>query len=164
MNRRLFLASAAALTGCATAGDASKRGPGLAITVDDFNLAADPLMSGEARDAAIRRALADHGVKGAGFAAGKYVDAGAAPRVLAAWSADGHILGNRTFSHRLYAGADPDGYMADIRQCEAVSLDHTILLHHIVTTGLFLGDALAMFEGRGRRLRCLDGFRQARIL
>ncbi len=226
---------------------AEKRGPGIAITVDDFNLADDSMMTGEARDARIRQALADHGLKGAGFVAGKYIDADAAPRVLKAWSANGHILGNHTFSHGYYAGSDPAGYMADIMKCEALltpyagfrklfrypflaegktaegrdalrrllradgyrighvtidtsdwfyagrlntrlhadpkadvaayrqawldhiwdratyydglaqdvfghSLDHTILLHHNVTTGLFLGDGLEMFKARGWRL------------
>lgn len=249
MDRRVFLGGLAALplTACATAAPAQMRGPGIAITVDDFNLADDPVMSGEARDGRIRQALADHGIKGAGFVAGKYVDGDIAPRVLDAWSAGGHILGNHSFSHKYYGGDDPDGYMADILRCEALltpypgfrklfrypflgegktaegrdalrrrlrqhgyaighvtidtsdwfyagrlvkrlaadpkadvapyrqawldhiwdravyydglaqqvfghSIDHTILLHHVVTTGLFLGDALDMFKAMGWRL------------
>ncbi|MEI9905789.1 MAG: polysaccharide deacetylase family protein [Asticcacaulis sp.] len=226
---------------------AGRRGPGIAITVDDFNLADDGMMSGEARDDRIRQALSDHGVKGAGFVAGKYIDADVAPRVLNAWSVGGHVLGNHTFSHSYYSGSDPAGYMADILRCEALltpyagfrklfrypflaegktaegrdalrqllskhgyrighvtidtsdwfyagrlnarlktdskadiapyrqawldhiwdratyydslaqdvfghSLDHTLLLHHNVTTGLFLGDGLEMFKARGWRL------------
>jgi peptidoglycan-N-acetylglucosamine deacetylase len=226
---------------------APARGPGLAVTIDDFDLSDTPLMSGEMRDAAIRMALRGHGVKAAGFVAGKYVDAGRSPRVLAAWSRDGHVLGNHSFSHPYYGGADPAGEMADILKCEGLlipyagfrrlfrypylaegktaagrdelrkllrahgyriapvtidtsdwyvdarlrarletdpqadisgyrrywldhlwnratyydglaqevlghSLDHTILLHHRLATGLFLEDALSMFRSRGWRL------------
>jgi peptidoglycan-N-acetylglucosamine deacetylase len=249
MNRRAFLSGVAAvpLAGCATFKTRRTRGPGIAITVDDFNLADDVLMSGTARDKAIRKALADYGVTGAGFVAGKYIDTEVAPPVLRAWSADGHILGNHTFSHAYYSGSDPAGYWADILKCEALltpypgfrkrfrypylaegksaegrdalrrflhangykvghvtidasdwfyaarlttrlkaapradlapyrqayldhlwdratyydnlskavfghSLDHSLLLHHNLTTGLFLGDVLEMFKTRGWRM------------
>lgn len=249
MNRRALLTGLCALplASCATVKSARTGEPGVAITVDDFNLSDDVRLSGEARDTAIRQALANHGIKGAGFVAGKNIDADLAPRVLNAWSADGHILGNHTFSHTYYAGDDPAGYMADIRTCEALltpysgfrklfrypflgegktaegrdtlrallradgyrighvtidtsdwfytgrltarlktdassdlapyrqayldhlwdratyydglaqdvfghSLDHTLLLHHNLTTGLFLGDVLEMFKDKGWRL------------
>jgi peptidoglycan-N-acetylglucosamine deacetylase len=221
--------------------------PGIAITIDDFNLADTPLLTGEARDAAIRQALSRHGVKAAGFVAGKYVDADRSPRVLTAWSDEGRILGNHSFSHPYYGGKDPAGMMADILKCEPLltpysgfrrlfrypylaegktaegrdalrtllrehdykiapvtidtsdwyvdsrltarlaadphadiapyrqywldhiwdratyydglardvlghSLDHTILLHHRLATGLFLDDGLTMFRRRGWRL------------
>ena len=230
--------------------------PGIAITVDDFNLADTPLMSGLERDAAIRAALRRHGVKAAGFVAGKYVDTERSPKVLSAWSEDGHILGNHTFSHSYYGGRDPLGEMADILRCEPLltpypgfrklfrypflaegntaegrdrlrallkgcgyrngpvtidtsdwyvdqrltarlqtdpetplapyraywldhvwdratyydglaravlgrSIDHTILLHHRLTTALFLDDGLAMFRERGWRLTdAATAFRQ----
>lgn len=236
-----------ALAGLPVAGAMSRRSPGIAITVDDFNLIDDAVMSGEARDTAIRAALAGFDLKGAGFVAGKYIDAEVAPRALKAWSQGGHVLGNHTFSHAYYSGNDPAQYMGDILRCEALlapysgfrklfrypflaegktaqgrdalrdllrihgyhighvtidtsdwfyaarlnarlkadpaadtapyrqawldhvwdravyydglaqdvfghSLDHTILLHHNVTTGLFLGDALKMFKAKGWRL------------
>ena len=249
MNRRALLAGLCALplSSCATSHGIGTRGPGVAITVDDFNLADDARLSGEARDTAIRQTLAQHGIKGAGFVAGKNIDAALAPSVLNAWSADGHILGNHTFSHTYYTGDDPAGYMANIRKCQALlspysgfrklfrypflgegktaegrdalrallradgyrighvtidtsdwfyasrltarlktdpdidlapyrqayldhlwdratyydglaqvvfghSLDHTLLLHHNLTTGLFLGDVLDMFTDKGWRL------------
>jgi peptidoglycan-N-acetylglucosamine deacetylase len=94
------------------------RPPGLAITIDDFNLADTPLMSGPARDDAIRRALRRHGLKAGGFVAGKYIDAERSPHVLAAWSKEGHLIGNHSFSHPYYGGSDPAGEMADILKCE----------------------------------------------
>jgi len=245
--RSLLVAGAALAIAPRAAGATAPAGPGLAITIDDFNLADTPLLTGVARDAAIRQALSRHGVKGAGFVAGKYVDAERSPHLLSAWSDQGHILGNHSFSHDYYGGKDPAGMMADIMRCEPLltpyagfrrlfrypylaegrtaagrdalrallqdhgyriapvtidtsdwyvdsrlnarlaidphadvgpyrqywldhvwnratyydglaqqvlghSLDHTILLHHRLATGLFLDDALTMFRERGWRL------------
>lgn len=251
IDRRSLLSSLAALPlfpGCAALGvGAAPRRPGIAITIDDFDLSDTALMSGEERDAAIRKSLARHGVKAAGFVAGKYADRERSARVLAAWSRDGHIIGNHSFSHSYYDGHDPAGTMADILRCEALlarydgfqklfrfpylaegrtregrdalrtllraqgyrnghvtidtsdwfidgrlrkrldadaqadiapyrtfylahiwdrashydglaqavfghSINHTILLHHRLATGLFLNDLLAMFRARGWRL------------
>jgi peptidoglycan-N-acetylglucosamine deacetylase len=246
INRRSLLCGIGALA-LTNSAQARQPRPGIAVTVDDFDLSDDPLMSGPQRDAAIRQALAAHGIKAAGFIAGRYLKPGAPFDVRKAWSDDGHILGNHTFSHRYYSGADPEAYMADILKCEALlspypgfrkifrypflgegktaegrdalrallkdagysighvtidtsdwfyasrltarlkadpktdltpwrkayldhlwdraafydglareafghSLDHTLLLHHNVAAGLFLGDALAMFKAKGWRL------------
>jgi len=223
------------------------RAPGIAITVDDFDLTETPLLSAKARDTAILAALKRHRVQGAGFVAGKFVDATLSPSVLRAWSDGGHILGNHSFSHAYFGGKNPDAMMADILRCEPLlsaykgfrrlfrfpylaegrtaegrdamrallarhgyrnahvtidtsdwyidnrlksrlasnpgadlagyrqfyldhlwdrasyydqlaqtlfghSIDHTILLHHRLVTGLFLDDAMAMFKARGWRL------------
>ncbi len=251
VDRRSLLAGLAALglVAGAPAADRARGGrrPGIAVTIDDFDLSDTALMGGAQRDTAIRAVLRRHGIKAAGFVAGKYVDAERSPRVLSAWSADGHILGNHSFSHRYFSGADPDALMADILRCEPLlsrypgftrlfrfpflaegrtaagrdrmralltqhgyanahvtidtsdwyidsrlktrlaaapatplgpyrrlyldhiwdratfydglaqslfghSIDHTILLHHRLTTGLFLDDMLAMFRARGWRL------------
>lgn len=233
--------------------------PGIAVTIDDFDLTDTPLMSGAQRDVAIRAALARHRVKAAGFVAGKYVGHSLDPRILTRWSDAGHILGNHSFSHRHFGGEDPDGFMADILRCEPLlsdyagfrrlfrfpylaegktaegrdamrallkrhgyrnapvtidtsdwyidnrlkarlqsdpghsvdpyrafylehvweratfydglarsllghSIDHTILLHHRLTTGLFLGDMLSMFEARGWRIVDADKAFAARLL
>ena len=123
-DRRQFLAAVGAATGLVSAvGVGARRSiaaPGLAITVDDFDLSDTPLLTGEARDRAIRAALKRHHVKAAGFVAGKYVDATLAPRVLQQWSSDGHLIGNHSFSHRYFGGDDPDGFMGDILKCEAL--------------------------------------------
>jgi len=242
------LAACGLVSGCAVPTPRARpRAPGIAITIDDFDLSDTPLMGGEARDTAIRAALRRHGVQAAGFVAGKYVDDTLSPRVLGRWSDDGHIIGNHSFSHRYFGGQDPAALMADILKCEPLlfgypgfrrifrfpylaegktvagrdgmrallrqhgyrtgpvtidtsdwyidnrlkarltarpdsavagyrrfyldhvweraryydglaqalfgrSIDHTILLHHRLTTGLFLDDMLAMFRARGWRL------------
>lgn len=248
-DRRSLLAGLTALGlsgGCAPK-RAGANTPGISITIDDFDLSDTVLMSGEDRDSAIRAALRRHRLKAAGFVAGKYVDGALAPRILTQWSADGHILGNHSFSHRRFGGQDPDAMMADILKCEPLlsghagfrklfrfpylaegktaegrdamrgllerhgyrnahvtidtsdwyidnrlkarlqtrpeasiepyrrfyldhvwdratfydgiarslfghAIDHTILLHHRLATGLFLDDMLAMFRARGWRL------------
>lgn len=250
-DRRSLLAGLAALglpvTQSALGVARHTRAPGIAITIDDFDLSNTALMTAEQRDTAIRKALQRHGIKAGGFVAGKYVDGELSPRILSAWSKDGHIIGNHSFSHQYFSGKDPDGLMADILRCEPLlsgypgfrklfrfpylaegntadgrdrmrallkqhgyanahvtidtsdwyvdnrlkarlkvdpgapiapyrrfyldhvwdratfydglaqslfghSIDHTILLHHRLTTGLFLDDTLSMFRERGWRL------------
>ena len=250
-DRRTLLAGliAASFTaGCVDRNIGRRAGaPGIAITIDDFDLTDTATLSGEDRDTAIRAALRRHGVKAAGFVAGKYVDGRLARHILQRWSDDGHIIGNHSFSHRYFSGQNPDALMDDILKCEPLlsgysgfrklfrfpylaegrtvegrdamrallarngyrnapvtidtsdwyidnrlkarrqakpnspvdayrrfyldhlweratfydglarslfghSIDHTILLHHRLTTGLFLQDALLMFRKRGWRL------------
>lgn len=241
------LASCAASIGGATSKPGVAVTPGVAITVDDFALGADALHSGSERDRRIRETLARYGLKAAGFVAGKNIDVDIGPGVLSAWSREGHLLGNHSYSHARYEGEDPAGAMVDILRCEALlspyptyaklfrfpylaegrtaegrdrlrallrehgyrnghvtidasdwyiagrlqaklntdpranlapyrhyyldhiweratyyddlaikhlggSIGHTLLLHHNLTTALFLGDLLTMFERRGWRL------------
>jgi peptidoglycan/xylan/chitin deacetylase (PgdA/CDA1 family) len=224
-----------------------KRAPGIAVTIDDFDLSDTALLTGQDRDIAIRKALQRHKIKAAGFVAGKYVDGKLSSRILSAWSNDGHIIANHSFSHQYFSGENPDELMTDILKCEPLlsgypafhklfrfpylaegntadgrdnmrkllrqhgysnahvtidtsdwyidnrlkarlkadpsaqiaaykrfyldhiweranfydglaqslfgrSIDHTILLHHRLTTGLFLDDMLSMFRERGWRL------------
>ena len=250
-DRRSILAGLTALgLASASAGGASGgrgRQPGIAVTIDDFDLSDTVLMTGTERDTAIRAALRHHRVRAGGFVAGKYITDTAGERVLAGWSDDGHIIGNHSFSHRYFNGENPAALMADILKCEELlsghaayrklirlpylperktpagsdamrtllsqhgyrnahvtidtsdwyidnrlrarlaaqpgsaitpwrrcylahiwdratfydglaqavfghSIDHTILLHHRLTTGLFLDDLLSMFRARGWRL------------
>jgi len=243
---RSWAASSGSARAAAVRASPSRR-PALAVTVDDFGLADTPLLTGAERDARIRSILARHRIKAAGFVAGKYVKGPVADEVLGAWSREGHVIGNHSFSHGYYGAGDPDAYMADILKCEALlspypgfrklfrypflaegktaeardalrqrlhaagysnghvtidtsdwaidgrlrkrlaadpkadlapyrkfylqhlweranfydglaqklfggSIEHTILLHHRLTTALFLGDALDMFRSRGWRL------------
>lgn len=261
LNRRGFLGGvgAAAILGAngGTLLAQSTTTPGLAVTIDDFDLADTPLMSGEVRDAAIRECLKRYGVQAAGFVSGKFIDPELAPRILQNWSDEGHIIGNHTFSHAYFSGADPAGFMKDVLRCEPLlsgyagfrklfrfpylaegrtaegrdamrellaaneyrnahvtidasdwfvdnrlkailkedrnadlapyrqfyldhlwerasyydglanalfghSINHTILLHHRLTTALFLDDAIQMFRARGWRIVDADlAFRSA---
>ena len=107
--------------GAASALNAAASGrSGVAITIDDFDLADTPLLSGAERDSRIRAALSRHNLNAAGFVAGKYVQGTVADDVLRHWSDGGHIIGNHSFSHAFYGAGDPDAYMGDILKCEAV--------------------------------------------
>ena len=245
--RRTFLIGALGLGVASAIRARPSSAPGLAITIDDFDLSDTPLLTGTDRDRRIRKVLSHHGLKAAGFVAGKYVRPPQSDEVLRGWSSEGHIIGNHTFSHSYYGAADPDAYMADILKCEALlsaysgfrklfrypflaegktanardalrqrlhaagyrighvtidtsdwaidgrlrkrlaanpktdlapyrrfyldhlweratfydglarklfggPIDHTLLLHHRLTTALFLDDALRMFRSRGWRL------------
>lgn len=50
-----------------------QRRPGIAITIDDFDLTDTALLTGAERDTWIRATLARHRIKAAGFVAGKYI-------------------------------------------------------------------------------------------
>ena len=121
-DRRSLLAGLAALglpVSQPARGTARGKGaPGIAVTIDDFDLSNTVLMTGEDRDTAIRRALQRHKMKAGGFVAGKYVDGKLSPRILSAWSNDGHIIGNHSFSHEYFSGENPGELMADILKCE----------------------------------------------
>lgn len=93
---------------------------GVAITIDDFDLSDTPLLTALERDGKIRAVLSQYRIKAAGFVAGKYVHAPLSDDVLKAWSSEGHLIGNHSFSHNYYGTDDPDAYMADILKCEAL--------------------------------------------
>jgi peptidoglycan-N-acetylglucosamine deacetylase len=245
--RRTFLGGLLGLGAASALSAVRPRRPGLAITIDDFDLSDSHLLTGAERDAKIRATLARHHIQAAGIVAGKNVHAPMSDQVLNSWSNEGHIIGNHSFSHAYSGAQDPDAYMADILKCEALlrgysgfrklfrypflaegktaeardglrqrlrahgyrighvtidasdwyvdarlnkrltadpkadlapyrqfyldqlwdratfydglaqklfggSIDHTLLLHHRLTTALFLDDALKMFRNRGWRL------------
>ncbi|HEY8616711.1 polysaccharide deacetylase family protein [Phenylobacterium sp.] len=92
----------------------------MAVTIDDFEIKDTPRLSGAERHAAILAALERHGIKAAGFVAGTYADNPAAQAHLRAWSAQGHLIGNHTYSHPYYGGKNPAGFMAEVLKAEAV--------------------------------------------
>lgn len=118
--RRTVLTGMLGLGAASAVHAAPNRSSGLAITIDDFDLKDSHLLTGAERDARIRATLARHGIKAAGFVAGKYVHEPLSGQVLTGWSREGHILGNHSFSHSYYGAQDPDAYMADILKCEAL--------------------------------------------
>jgi peptidoglycan/xylan/chitin deacetylase (PgdA/CDA1 family) len=123
LNRRhvlsgLAAASAMTATGAATAAASATTGPPrFAITIDDFNITDGALLDGAARHRAILDALDGAGIKAAGLVAGKYVDSPAGPGHLGAWAEAGHLIGNHTYAHSYYGGANPGDLGADIDRC-----------------------------------------------
>ena len=124
--------------------------PALAVTIDDFNMADGPLLSGEQRHAAILAALDRHGIKAAGFPAARFVDSPDGTRRLAAWAEQGHLICNHTYTHPNYSSrADPAAMMADVLRAEP------LLTRHHTFARLFRFPYLA--EGRTAEVR--DGMR-----
>ncbi len=144
------LALAASSTSTALAQSSSAAAPALAVTIDDFNMADGPLLSGERRHAAILAALDRHRVKAAGFPAGRFVDSPDGTRRLAAWAEQGHLVCNHTYTHPNYnSRADPAAMMADVLRAEP------LLMRHRTFAKLFRFPYLA--EGRTAEVR--DGMR-----
>jgi peptidoglycan/xylan/chitin deacetylase (PgdA/CDA1 family) len=111
--RRLLLGAGGALV-AGPALSAARTRPGLAVTLDDFDIADGPRLSGAERHAAILSSLERHRIRAAGFPAGKFVDNDPARRHLQTWSQRGHLIGNHSYSHSFYAGGSPERMMADI--------------------------------------------------
>lgn len=85
---------------------ATAPGRRIAITMDDPHRQPTPLLDPAERDRKIRSALRAAKVEAALFVTGKRVDDREGRRLLDAWDADGHLLGNHTWSHRSLNGGD----------------------------------------------------------
>jgi uncharacterized protein (TIGR02246 family) len=109
----------------------------LLVTVDDLPIAAGALHPDDASRERLTRdllaVLRKHRIKAIGFVIWRNVKDAAGERLLDLWLAEGHELGNHSYSHPDYARMDPDAYIADVEKARAA-----------------LGGFL---EARGRRLR-----------
>jgi peptidoglycan-N-acetylglucosamine deacetylase len=105
------------------AGAARKR-PAVAITLDDFTLKDSAILSANERDIRLRKILADHGIKAAGFISGFNIDSADGAKMLAKWSDAGHILCNHSYSHTYYGTQDAAAYMNDVLRCEKLLTPH----------------------------------------
>lgn len=125
MNRRQFVkalgASAVALgvRGATPAPGNAKR-PGVAITMDDFNVFDTPALSGAARNEAILDALGGRKLQAAMFVAAKYVESAENMRLLRRWDERGHLIGNHTYSHPEYSDTTFKEFSRDVLRAEEV--------------------------------------------
>lgn len=122
MNRRDFFTALAATCVLAPL-DARGAAPTrtLAITLDDPDTTNNtPLLSIEARNAAILSALAAHKLHAALFVCGKRVDSELGRRHLRAWADAGHLLGNHSWSHAFYPRTPFSEFSADVSRCDAL--------------------------------------------
>lgn len=124
MDRRGFLQGVGVL-GAATllGGDllAAKR-PEVAITLDDPKTEDYPGHTAAELDERLRSALRSARVSCALFICGKRVDSDAGRQLMSAWNADGHILGNHSYSHLYYHSkkVDFEQFAMDAEKGESV--------------------------------------------
>ena len=117
LSRRSILAAGAAgltalsLPSCKRSSSVTPR---ISITMDDFNLPANPRLEVGPRNEAILDAFDAFGLKAAGFVTGSFVDSAQGRAVVQSWSDRGHMLGNHTFTHSHASRTDIDEYKADI--------------------------------------------------
>lgn len=100
--------------------------PQVAITIDDFNWFDIPKLSAEARNRALLDALRAHSTQAAMFVCARFVDNEKGQKLLSAWDADGHVIGNHTYSHMEYAAANVsfEKFSQDVLKGEAVINKH----------------------------------------
>ncbi len=115
MKRRVFLTGLAAspFVGCAPA-IITKRRPRLAVTMDDFNINFDGVLSPKDRDTRILEAFEKHNHKAAGFVTGQFVDNDIGREIVQSWSDAGHLIGNHTFTHMNSTDTDTEVVKSDI--------------------------------------------------
>jgi peptidoglycan-N-acetylglucosamine deacetylase len=129
MNRRAFgklaIASGIAFSVKQTKG-VPVTGPQVAITMDDFNWAGDPVkMSGAEKNQAILSALRSHSLKAALFVRGSNIDNDEGKNLLKTWNIAGHLIGNHSYSHWYYNSSKitSEAFAKDILRCEDLLKD-----------------------------------------
>jgi peptidoglycan-N-acetylglucosamine deacetylase len=95
----------------------------LLVTVDDLPIASAALHPDDASRERLTRdllaVLRKHRIKAIGFVIWGHVKDAADERLLDMWLADGHELGNHSYTHPDYARMEPDAYIADVEKARA---------------------------------------------
>jgi len=157
MTRRQVLQLAAAAL--ARAGEA----PRLAVTMDDVNWKAIPDDYKDRADDSILAALKDCGdLKAALFVCGANVDNQGGRQILQAWNHAGHLLGNHTYSHRLYDSVSFEDFSADALRCEPLLAGHSQFRKFLRFPALKEGDTAAKRD-RMRAFLADRGYRNGHV-
>lgn len=72
----------------------------ISITMDDFNIHEETMLSAKERNQQILNALKKHKAKSALFVVGKYIQNDQDQALAESWSKEGHFIGNHTFEHK----------------------------------------------------------------
>ncbi len=132
MNRRYFLqalglsVAAAGMSKTALSRKATAR-PQVAITLDDPDLDATPLLTPDERNRRTLDALRKHSdLKAALFVSGRKIDSPAGAKLLGSWNDAGHIIGNHSYSHSYYPSPKIsfEQYSQDIIRVENILKDY----------------------------------------
>ncbi len=92
----------------------------VAITMDDFRLTDDPLLSGKEKDERILKTLAKNKVDIALFVIGSEAEKPLSAQRLAVWNRTNHIIANHTYSHAPYNRIAFQKFSEDILNAETV--------------------------------------------
>ena len=96
----------------------------VSVTMDDFNVHEETLLSAKERNERILKALDKHKAPAVLFVVGKYIQTPSDRELLNQWHTHGHTLGNHTFNHRPYnAKVTLNGEKIEILQCEKLLKD-----------------------------------------
>jgi peptidoglycan/xylan/chitin deacetylase (PgdA/CDA1 family) len=125
MNRRQFIkgvGAAAAALGLHqfTPASAAAKRPGVAVTIDDFNVFDTPTLTAAARNDAILDALGRRRLRAALFVAAKNVEAADKMALLRRWDERGHLIGNHSYSHFWYPAKTFEEFSRDVLRAEEV--------------------------------------------
>lgn len=91
----------------------------VSITMDDFNVHEETLLPADKRNEQILAVLKKHKIKATLFVTCKHLHNEADKRLLAAWSQQGHTIGNHTVNHRRFDNkVTADEEISEIHQCE----------------------------------------------
>jgi len=114
MTRRELLIGLAAAS--ARAGERRR----VAITMDDVNWRSIPEPYSKDANTRLLRALSDHGAKAALFVVGGNVDNPTGHDIVQSWSDAGHLIGNHTWSHKMYGskGVTAEFFEKDLLRCQ----------------------------------------------
>lgn len=120
MKRRHFLAGLATtpFIACSPAVITKSR-PRIAVTMDDFDLSFDKVLSPKVRNDRILEALEKHKHKAAGFVTGGFVESDLGQQVVQSWSDAGHMIANHTFTHMNSTDEPAESIKADIIKNDA---------------------------------------------
>ncbi len=117
MKRRHFLSGLAIAPFVACAPNViTKTKPRFAVTMDDFGLSFDKVLSPAVRNERILETFAKHNHKAAGFVTGRFVDSVLGGAVVQSWSDASHLIGNHTYSHMNSSETPAEIVKADILQ------------------------------------------------
>ena len=96
-------------------------GAEVSITMDDFNLRENTVLTATERNKKILTAFKKNKAKAVLFVVGQNIQSRQDRMLLREWSDSGHIIGNHTFSHKLFSrNVTVEWEQQDILDCEKV--------------------------------------------
>jgi peptidoglycan-N-acetylglucosamine deacetylase len=120
LTRREFITLGVVAGGLAPRGTQSTAQ--LAVTMDDFNVLEHVHLTGAERSERILAALRRHGTQAMALVVGRNAETPAGHTILDRWAADGHVIGNHSYSHLDFhaASTTAKAFVADFERGDEV--------------------------------------------